>query len=72
MKDGSKIPLDIELVKEDNQWKINGINLKNVGTQETAPASEKEAAPAPAKEASPEAAQPADQSSESKDENANQ
>jgi len=52
MKDGSTIPLEIGLVKENDQWKVNEININKVEASETAPESAKDASPASTQEPS--------------------
>jgi hypothetical protein len=38
MKDGAAIPVDMEVVNENGQWKVNGINVKKTGEQAASPA----------------------------------
>lgn len=60
MKDGSTTPIEINLIKEDGQWKILEMNIKvNQGSQPAAAATSK---PVPGK---PAAARPADEESSS-------
>jgi TM2 domain-containing membrane protein YozV len=77
MKDGSTTPVEIELLKENDQWKINGINVKANGAQETNPAPAKDtsaaqpANPEPAKDAAPASTQQPDQGSDNTDDSSN-
>ena len=61
MKDGTAVAVEIDLLKENSQWMINGINVNKTSTQETVPATAPEATPAPVQGANPAPAQPADQ-----------